>query len=102
MTYLELCRVDEVLPGDLRSFRINGKEVMLINSKGRFFCLDGRCTHAGAPLVEGELEEDILTCPWHGSRFRITDGTVVRGPATRGLQVYTNMVKDGYVLVEVL
>ena len=34
------------------------------------------------PLFDGELADGCLTCPWHGSVFRITDGLVARGAAT--------------------
>jgi nitrite reductase/ring-hydroxylating ferredoxin subunit len=34
------------------------------------------------PLSDSELADGCLTCPWHGSVFRITDGSVARGPAT--------------------
>jgi len=34
---------------------------------GKFEWLDGRCTHAGAPLAEGSLNGEVLTCPWHYS-----------------------------------
>ena len=37
----------------------------------------------GGPLAEGKLEEYIVQCPWHGSRFDIRSGEVVRLPAMR-------------------
>jgi nitrite reductase/ring-hydroxylating ferredoxin subunit len=38
------------------------------------------CAHAGGPLSEGELVDGCIQCPWHGSRFRLTDGAAQRGP----------------------
>ena len=38
--------------------------------------------HMSGPLSDGELADGCLTCPWHGSVFRIADGSVSRGPAT--------------------
>ena len=41
------------------------------------------CGHAGGPLNEGQFDgEGCVTCPWHGSVFRVADGHVVHGPAT--------------------
>jgi nitrite reductase/ring-hydroxylating ferredoxin subunit/uncharacterized membrane protein len=41
------------------------------------------CVHAGGPLNEGAFDaEGCVTCPWHGSVFRLADGHVVHGPAT--------------------
>jgi nitrite reductase/ring-hydroxylating ferredoxin subunit len=38
------------------------------------------CAHAGGPLSEGKLVDGCIQCPWHGSRFRLTDGAAQRGP----------------------
>ncbi len=40
------------------------------------------CSHMGGPLHEGEVAAGCATCPWHGSQFRLVDGSVVHGPAT--------------------
>lgn len=34
------------------------------------------------------IEENIITCPYHGSRFDVTNGQVVKGPAKEG---FTNL-----------
>jgi nitrite reductase/ring-hydroxylating ferredoxin subunit/uncharacterized membrane protein len=48
--------------------------------------LADHCAHLGGPLhqgrVTGDGDQECVTCPWHGSTFRISDGTVVHGPAT--------------------
>ena len=33
-------------------------------------------------LNEGTVENGEVVCPWHGSRFRLSDGAVLGGPAT--------------------
>jgi nitrite reductase/ring-hydroxylating ferredoxin subunit len=62
---------------------VDGVPVLLSRSNGRVVALADRCTHRGAPLHEGKIEDGCIVCPWHASRFRLTDGSVVRGPATR-------------------
>ncbi len=52
------------------------------------------CPHAGATLSEGPVEDGIVTCPRHGSRFSVSTGERVRGPADQGLRTYT-VVEDG-------
>ena len=56
--------------------------VVAIRANGTVCVLADRCSHMSGPLSGGELAEDCLTCPWHGSVFRIADGSVARGPAT--------------------
>lgn len=92
--------MDLIPSGSIKSFRMIEKEVMVISLNGQVFCLQARCTHAGAPLAEGSIEDDILTCPWHGSKFRITDGEVVKGPAKKGLQFYKTLIKNGFLYVD--
>jgi nitrite reductase/ring-hydroxylating ferredoxin subunit/uncharacterized membrane protein len=48
--------------------------------------LSDHCAHLGGPLHQGHVVDvdgdDCVTCPWHGSTFRVSDGSVVHGPAT--------------------
>jgi nitrite reductase/ring-hydroxylating ferredoxin subunit len=60
-----------------------GVPVVLVKRGDLVHALSAVCTHAGGPLDEGTVDEHgCLKCPWHGSEFRLTDGTVARGPAT--------------------
>ncbi len=44
--------------------------------------LADRCSHLSGPLSDGDCRDGLLTCPWHGSAFRLADGAVAHGPAT--------------------
>jgi len=58
---------------------ING--LVLIRNGDTILALHDTCAHAGGPLGEGTLVDGTIQCPWHGSRFRLADGHVARGPA---------------------
>ena len=98
--YLKLCDIEGIPPGEMKQFDLKDEEILVINLNGEFCCLGGRCSHAGAPLAEGHLDGEVLTCPWHYSQFKITDGSVLRGPANASLRVYKIEVKDGQLFVE--
>lgn len=100
MTLRKICRLDEIPSGELKQFNLGEIEILVIGAAGRYFCLAARCTHAGAPLVEGEISGEVLICPWHGSNFRITDGSVLKGPAERPLRVFKNTVKGNDLFIE--
>ncbi len=100
MTFFLLCRTNEVSEGELRVFVLKEVEILVVKYAGQIYCLQARCTHAGAPLVEGELNGDVLQCPWHGSRFNIKNGLVIRGPAGRQLQMYDCIIEGDQLLVE--
>jgi nitrite reductase/ring-hydroxylating ferredoxin subunit len=61
--------------------------------------LADRCSHLSGPLSDGDIGNGCLTCPWHGSTFRISDGSVVHGPATAPQPVFDTRVRDGSVQV---
>jgi 3-phenylpropionate/trans-cinnamate dioxygenase ferredoxin component len=64
-------------------------DVVAVFKVGERLCAtQAQCTHKGGPLHEGSLEGNVLTCPWHGAQFDICTGAVLRGPATRPLEVY--------------
>ncbi len=75
--------------------------------------LANKCSHMSGPLSEGTLSgrtlsdgeltgdksERCVTCPWHGSVFRVRDGAVVHGPATADQPAFETRVRDGMVQV---
>jgi nitrite reductase/ring-hydroxylating ferredoxin subunit/uncharacterized membrane protein len=56
--------------------------VVLVRRDDRVLALSDTCTHRGGPLHEGRVEGNCIECPWHASRFALSDGEIVRGPAT--------------------
>jgi 3-phenylpropionate/trans-cinnamate dioxygenase ferredoxin component len=57
---------------------------------GRLYAFDDLCTCAEqpCPLSGGLLTGTTIMCQCHGSRFDITTGAVINGPATEALNVY--------------
>ena len=55
--------------------------VALFNVAGEIHALDGICPHQGGPLGKGTLESCIVTCPWHGFQFDVTNGQNVASPS---------------------
>jgi hypothetical protein len=55
----------------------------------------------GGPLSEGELEGEVVTCPWHRSTFNVTTGAVLSAPARDGVSHYSVRDSGGEVSVEV-
>jgi 3-phenylpropionate/trans-cinnamate dioxygenase ferredoxin component len=70
---------------------------------GRLYAFDDLCTCAGesCPLSGGLLTGTTIMCQCHGSRFDITTGAVINGPATEALHVYEVLEVDGDVQVRV-
>lgn len=78
-----------------------GAAVLLYRASDRILAIGARCSHAGGPLQEGKIDDSgpCVQCPWHGSVFRLEDGSVVHGPATTPQAAYDVRVQDGRVEV---
>ena len=85
--------------GATRCADAGGMGVLLVRRGGRLFGIADVCTHAGGPLHEGAFDGDVVTCPWHGSRFRVDTGQALRGPATFPQPTFTVDEWDGTVWV---
>ena len=57
------------------------------------------CTEHPCPLSGGLLSENTLMCQCHGSRFDVTTGAVINGPATEPLHVYEVRELDGDIQI---
>lgn len=73
--------------------------VLLVKIDDNIHALTNTCTHLGGPLNEGTLEGDTIRCPWHGSRFCLTDGKVLDAPATFPERVFDVRVRNGSIEV---
>jgi Rieske Fe-S protein len=59
---------------------------------GTFKAFTAICTHQGCTVAE--VRGGTINCPCHGSRFRVADGAVAGGPASRPLAA-VNLTVDG-------
>jgi 3-phenylpropionate/trans-cinnamate dioxygenase ferredoxin subunit len=57
------------------------------------------CTHEACPLSGGLLTGTTIMCQCHGSRFDITNGAVINGPATESLNVYEAPEVEGGIQI---
>lgn len=80
MAFSEIGKIQEVVPGSMKSFVVGNKKILLVNVGGRFFAINGKCTHMGGDLSKGKLDGTVVTCPRHGSRFDVTTGKNLSGP----------------------
>jgi Rieske Fe-S protein len=64
---------------------------------GHFRGYEANCTHMRCFITW--VADGLIQCPCHGSQFRISDGSVVRGPATRSLDTRAVTVSGDIVVV---
>jgi 3-phenylpropionate/trans-cinnamate dioxygenase ferredoxin component len=120
-----IARTTEVDPGQVRAFEIREQgavlagrsmipllrtvgigrsrrtRIALANVAGTIFAIDDTCTHKGCSLGDGKLDGSTVQCACHGSRFDVTSGAVVRGPAEDPVRSYPIHLANGEVQVDV-
>lgn len=100
MALLRAAKKDEIPPGTIREFQLNGTTVAIANVDGKLYAINNVCLHRGGPLGEGELAGKVVTCPWHGWTYDVTTGKSTMNPAV-GVNCYPIEIKGDDVFVEV-
>jgi len=100
MPFMPAAKIAEVPAGTIREFQVAGKAVALANVAGKFYAISDVCVHRGGPLGQGELHENVVTCPWHGWQYDVTTGKVIQNPAM-GVACYATEVRGDEVFVDI-
>ena len=75
-------------------------DILLYKRNGRINAILDKCAHRGCALHDGQINDGVtVTCPCHGSTYRLDDGSVIKGPATSDQQAFEVRVRDGQVEV---
>lgn len=99
--FIKVAQVDDLEDGELMAIEVDGEPVCLAKVDGEVYAFTDDCTHIGGPLNEGELDGDVLTCPWHGAQFNVRTGKVLRGPARQDIQTYAVRVDNQDIFVSI-
>jgi nitrite reductase/ring-hydroxylating ferredoxin subunit/uncharacterized membrane protein len=78
----------ELPEGTPTKVRLGINNLVLIRQGETIFALHDQCAHAGGPLSEGSIVDGCIECPWHGSRYRLADGHLRRGPSVYDQPTY--------------
>jgi nitrite reductase/ring-hydroxylating ferredoxin subunit len=76
------------------------RELALFNVSGSYYALDNTCPHRGGPLGEGFLDGKVVTCPWHGWSYDVTNGVCPVNPNI-AVRSYPVKIEGSDVHVEV-
>jgi 3-phenylpropionate/trans-cinnamate dioxygenase ferredoxin subunit len=80
LTFVKVAETSEIPLGQMKAVKLGEKEVLVANVKGTYYAIGNKCTHMAGELGKGTLEENIVTCPRHKSKFDVTTGKVISGP----------------------
>ena len=98
--FITVANLADLTPGMCRSVELKDIGLALFNVGGEIYALENTCPHAGGPLGEGTLEEEVVTCPWHGWKFNVRTGQRLKNPSPGWtVQRYEVRVTDGAIQV---
>lgn len=81
--FVKIANTADVAPGTGTVAEVNDRSIAVFNIDGTYFAIDNTCVHRGGPLGEGDLEGDVVTCPWHGWEYNVKTGACVNNPAAK-------------------
>lgn len=96
---VKVAQVGDLSPGEGKVVQANGDHIALFNVDGTFYAIHNTCLHKGGPLGEGEMEGTVVTCPWHGWQYEVTNGSSLRNPEVR-VAAFNVKIEGSDVLVE--
>lgn len=74
------CALDDIPELGIVERTINDRSVLLHKHGQVVSCLDNSCAHLGMPLEMGEVQDGVLTCPYHGFQYRLETGECLTAP----------------------
>jgi nitrite reductase/ring-hydroxylating ferredoxin subunit len=97
---VKVAETKDIPASQMMAVEVNDEKVCIANVEGKYYAIGNVCTHMGGPLAEGKIEGFEVQCPWHGSKFDIRTGNVVRPPAVRAEPTYKVKVQDNNILIK--
>lgn len=97
--WVRVASASDVKPGAILRVIVGDDQVALANADGELYAVDNVCTHEYAELHEGWIEDCLIECPLHGSRFDLRTGMVQSLPAVHALPLYEVKVEGEDVFV---
>jgi nitrite reductase/ring-hydroxylating ferredoxin subunit len=80
MAFEKVASLAEIPAGSIKEVQVEGQAIALANVAGTVYAISGTCLHRGGPLGEGQLDGNVVTCPWLGWQYDVTTGKTVQNP----------------------
>lgn len=90
MKLIEILNVNEIPSGTMKMVKIESQEILIANINGDYYAIENRCSHKNGDLSKGSLDNNIVTCPVHGSRVDVRTGKAIEGPKILFFRAKTN------------
>ncbi len=98
--WIEICNAADMEEGFAKvKILPDGDRVAVFLQQGKLSAISNACAHQNGPLGEGKIIRCLVTCPWHGFQYDVTNG---RSPApfTEMIPTYRLKIEDDVVFVD--
>jgi nitrite reductase/ring-hydroxylating ferredoxin subunit/Fe-S cluster biogenesis protein NfuA len=72
--------LDALVDGETKFVDVDGRSVLLSRFGDKVTCFENACAHMGMSLDGGEIENGLITCPYHGFRYALESGECLTAP----------------------
>ena len=97
--FVKVAQTGDLQPGQMKTVDVGDERILIVNVNGGYHAVEDTCSHAFAPLSEGEMSGEEVECPLHGSVFNVTTGEPLSPPASEPLTLYQVRVDGSDILV---
>jgi nitrite reductase/ring-hydroxylating ferredoxin subunit len=93
---VKVAYADEIPDGERKIVEVEGVSIGVFHHRGNWYALRNSCLHRGGPACTGLLKGDVITCPWHGYQYDVTNGELLLDTSAH-LESYPVEVRDGEI-----
>ncbi|MGE0022175.1 MAG: NifU family protein [Hyphomicrobium sp.] len=76
-------KLSDVPEGGIKALLLEGEKVLISRRGSIVTCFQNACAHLGLALDDGEVEDGVITCPYHGFRYDLSSGECLTAPAVQ-------------------
>ena len=97
--FVNVGKIEDIVSGSGLVAEVNGKSVAVFHVDGSYHAIDNTCVHRGGPLGEGDLEGEVVSCPWHGWEYNVKTGACINNPSAC-VKTYPVLVEGSNIKVK--
>ena len=78
---------------------LGGEEILLCRDGEAYFAVSYFCSHEAFTLEGGSIENNCITCPYHGAEFNLRTGEALSAPAFEAIKTWSVRVDDETIAI---
>ncbi len=98
--FITVAKIADLKPGQAKIILAGGQEIALFNVGGSFYATSNVCLHMAGPLGEGDLSDQVVSCPYHGWQYDVKTGECFTLPGMK-IQTYPVQIMGEEVQISI-